>query len=311
MSTVRRRSGPIAHHCLWGPIATLLLCCAACFNPEGGGSGSTTSTTAADTTAPEASTSEPGAPTTSLPETSDTTSGSSSGPSSGSSSSASTSTSPTGDPATTSGTDDGTTGADLCHNGVIDDGEDCDGGAILDLIGCGDDCKRDGRLVFVTAEKFTGIQIGVAEGIMLCNQLGPQFEGLPTLTYTVWISEYMNSASTRIDESDLPFIRLDGTVVAETRDDFVKGPHLAPIDRTQAGMTIESMAGNCSDPETLVWTGTETTGEWAAQTCTNWSVDDPDVQGAIGTLNQFDPTWTFTCPLPCNTPARLYCVENP
>ena len=290
------------------PLVAVLLACPACFNPGGGGSSGSSSDAATDpsgtsTAGPAGSTGDP-APTTGLTDTA----------------AAATSDTPVTDTTTTT---DETTSVDTtdttatttpitCGDGVVDDGEDCDPGAIMLVPGCSDTCKRTGRFVFVTNEMYMGGELVDLETIATnCDNVAPTLPGFPDLTFTVWLSGTDDPASGRVDESDLPFIRLDGTLVAADRTTFVGGMHQAPINITQTGFEVVTAMPPCADNLAVAWTGTAPDGQPAAATCNDWLAVDA-TPGVAGIVTQTDDGWTSACPtLPCSTYARFYCVENP
>lgn len=207
---------------------------------------------------------------------------------------------------TTDGTTDETsdsTGAPLgCGDGIFIPPEECDDNNDMNGDGCSATCKVEFRYVFVSSELYSGNLIGdVTGGDFKCNMLAKAQPKLVARNFAAWLSTAEVHAKDRIGDSKVPYVLVDGTMVASETSTLVKSMLDAPINLTENGTTADNTA--------QVWTGTKADGTAAAEHCTGWSADGE--VGLTGLWMQKDGTWTHDELLPCPTTRRIYCIEKP
>ncbi|PCC69792.1 Myxococcus cysteine-rich repeat-containing protein [Nannocystis exedens] len=179
-------------------------------------------------------------------------------------------------------------------------GEQCDGGT-----DCNDDCTFKQRYVFVTSDLVQGSLVG---GLSGADELCAQAAGLNDLLigrkFVAWLSTSTVSAADRLDEASVPYMRLDGVVVANDYTDLldIVSEMQAPIDVDENGQTVADTP--------IAWTGTQADGlkSNASEMCEDWLTGLGN--GRKGTITATGVTWTDDGTIPCNNVARLYCVQT-
>ena len=119
--------------------------------------------------------------------------------------------------------------------------------------------------------------------------------------YRAWLSNSIINAPSRIN-ADGPWYRLDGTMVASNMADILDGT-------LNAGITFNEYG----DGPVLqyAWTGTTLSGTSSANTCTDWSDNTSGAAGTSGFTNSpASGLWVAGGNSTCNTPNRLYCLED-
>lgn len=155
------------------------------------------------------------------------------------------------------------------------------------------------RRVFVTSTTQNGNLGGFAGADGLCATQAAD-AGLSG-TFAAWLSTLATPVGTRLEHSTVPYVRVDGTVVANNWDDLVDGELLAPINLDATGMT---QFGD-------VWTGTLATGEpYAVDDCNEFTDDTIDRRAQCGNSNSMVATWTANVVPRCSVALRLYCFEQ-
>jgi hypothetical protein len=97
---------------------------------------------------------------------------------------------------------------------------------------------------------------------------------------------------------------LDGTVIANVKNDLLDGSLDAPINMDETGTTLLGAFE--------VWTGTDVdgTGDLGPGTCTVWTTNSNAIRGQSGTANATDTTWTDNLSETCDVFNRLYCFAD-
>lgn len=158
------------------------------------------------------------------------------------------------------------------------------------------------RSVFVSSNVF-GDFGGLAAGDAAC-QAEADAAGLPG-TYQAWLSDGVDSPSTRFDQGEGPYILPNGELVAADWADLTDGTIGNPIDVTAAGVQLFAAA---------VWTGTNPDGTPAPGPppsnldCEGWT--SSAATGVYGAMNQTGSTWTYASTQACTSAARLYCFQD-
>jgi hypothetical protein len=132
------------------------------------------------------------------------------------------------------------------------------------------------KIVFVTSSQHTGVLAGLAGADIICNARA-QEAGLPG-TYLAWLSDLTASPSTRFTRSEVPYVRVDGAVVARDYADLVD----TTTNLTNA-ITLDETGAVQSG---FIWTGTQDNGTSIAPNCLNWT----GVSGIGGIVGDFTRT---------------------
>lgn len=214
-----------------------------------------------------------------------------------------------------------------CGDGAIDAeyGEQCDsaelngsGDALEGEAPCTASCLWHSRTVFLSSVTYTGNLGGVSGADLKCQALA-QAAGLANAKkYRAWISNGVQSPSTRftqIDLEDLPYALRNGRLVASTFAELVEDGPRTGIWITELGTPLF---------EALVWTNTAADGEPFSATnhCNEWVSNQPMAYARVG-LNALEIEqgpgwdvwrserhWTSYISRSCTLNAHLYCFED-
>jgi hypothetical protein len=119
-----------------------------------------------------------------------------------------------------------------------------------------------------------------------------------TGTFLAWLSDAGTSPAARFVLTGGPFLRLDGTQIADDWTDLTDGTLDAPIDPP-----VSSGA----------WSNTSASGTWvgAGPDCSGWTNGSVAVTGARGFPFSAVATWTTGgTPVPCSATLPIYCFEQ-
>ncbi|MEZ4453173.1 MAG: DUF4215 domain-containing protein [Nannocystaceae bacterium] len=199
-----------------------------------------------------------------------------------------------------------------CGDGILQAalGEACDDGNRGDGDGCSTECERDAYFVFVSGNTYDGNLGGRKGADALCQQEAAD-AGLGGV-FRAWISDTTGSPQQSFVKSTLPYIRVDGEVVALSYANLVAAQSLkAPLNVTPTGDVLQSGGDGCG-PENSVWTNTETNGSAdVVDDCNDWLVAVTG-KSAVGRWDRIDGSWTDAgCTASCIAILRLYCFEEP
>jgi len=168
-------------------------------------------------------------------------------------------------------------------------------------------------VVFTTSAAYMGNLGGLSGADQKCQTLA---SGKLTGTFKAWLSDSNTSAATRLTTHGvLPYVLVDGTVVANDWTDLTSGSLQHMIDLDESGNQVAT-ADTCSGfGGHYVWTDSNDDGSIfnTAQSCQNWTSLASTDNGSTGSasLNQATSFWSNWCNLQsCNTPASLYCVQQ-
>ena len=178
---------------------------------------------------------------------------------------------------------------------------DCPAGEVCD-VGSGL-CEEDTNTVFVTSTLHTGNLGGLAGADAICTSRALE-AGLGG-AYRAWLSvDTPNSSgpNDRLVQSAAPYVRTDGVQVAADYADLIDGQIDNPINVDETGAAVPDSV----DP--LVFTSTNPDGSVLGG-CVGYTVDAGF--GFGGLYDRTDGGWTLFTEIPCQTPSRLYCVEQP
>jgi cysteine-rich repeat protein len=249
----------------------------------------------------------------------------------------------TGAPEPTTSSPDGE-----CGDGVVDPGEDCDGGGketpdcnadctevrcgdgiinemageeceVLNDVegdGCEDDCTKTPapRVVFVTGKVYSSNLGGLAGADARCQQ-SAEAAGLPG-TYMAWLSDNTGTPASRMIKSSVPYVLPDGTEVAKNWSALTAPPImlLHAIDMTETGNKPQTWPlGLCADnvPCTQTWSNTSASGEQLniVGSCNNWTTEDDQLTDS-GNWTAIDGYWAGWVWGTCAHTLPLYCFQQ-
>jgi len=155
------------------------------------------------------------------------------------------------------------------------------------------------KLVFVTSGTTVGAIMGTSGADALCNVYAGN-AGLPG-SYLAWISDPTTSPSTRFTHATIPYVEVDGTVIANDWTDLTDGSLATGITVTENGTSIGGE---------VVWTGTSWDGTYASPSCGGWFSPLSSDSGVNGITTAASALWSLTGTLACNTTAHLYCFQQ-
>ena len=118
--------------------------------------------------------------------------------------------------------------------------------------------------------------------------------------FKAWLSTMASSVSDRLTHSSDPYVRVDGTPVANDWDDLVDGSILAPINLDARGQLRDGD----------VWTGTLPNGlPYTQGDCAGFT-NGADGIGLCGSTASTSGFWTASSTPDCSLDLRLYCIEQ-
>lgn len=154
--------------------------------------------------------------------------------------------------------------------------------------------------VFVTSTTHNGNLGGLAGADALCNQRASA-AGLPG-TYKAWLSTSTSAVLDRFTRNPGPYVRVDGTPIADSWADLTDASLLAPINRTEFNQAPSS---------TFVWTSTYDDGMWSGNNCFSWTYDGTEEVSWPGNNSRTDDDWADAgSARVCNELAHLYCFQQ-
>ena len=167
-----------------------------------------------------------------------------------------------------------------------------------------DGCEMPGRRAFVTSTAILANFGGAILGDDVCQMLADA-SGVGG-TWASWTSDSSTSPSERFIQSTVPYLLMDGTLVANDWADLADGSLQHGIDQDEFGVTI---------PPTEVWTGTQPSGLplFADGFCDDWTSTTNTLNGTVGIagVNATDTTWTEVYLQECSRDnVRLFCIEQ-
>jgi hypothetical protein len=163
------------------------------------------------------------------------------------------------------------------------------------------------KRVFVTSTVTTGaIATGLLGGnaVQAANQRCQQLANQANLggTFVAWLSVAGSSAYDRLQDTG-PWYLVDrqSLVFANKAVIVTVGPNV-PIERDETGKVVAAPIG--------VWTGTQSNGQVANNTCNNFQSQSSGQNGLMGELDQTTKDWTQAGNENCNQQLHLYCFEQ-
>jgi hypothetical protein len=151
-----------------------------------------------------------------------------------------------------------------------------------------------GRVVFTTAAVAANLG-GALAGDAVCASAASA-ASLPG-TFMAWLSDSTTDPATRFTQAGGPYVRPDGTLIA---DDW-------------ADLTDGTLSTSISTQGISAWTATSPAGVWLnnGQDCQEWTSTSAGVSGARGLATSTSSNWTQVTPaIPCSGTLVLYCFEQ-
>ncbi|AKV02696.1 surface antigen protein [Labilithrix luteola] len=167
---------------------------------------------------------------------------------------------------------------------------------------------RQNRVVFTTSTVYDG-KLGGLDGADAKCQARATAANLPG-TFRAWLSDATGSPSTRFNKSTVPYVLIDGTVVADSYAALTTAPLKHALDLTEIGGVV------VTEPQfgrQVVWSTTRENGTvyWDEYSCVHWTsnaeTDASQVGSPIVTDTGWSASWTGQ---PCSRSAPLYCFEQ-
>lgn len=175
---------------------------------------------------------------------------------------------------------------------------------------CGEECGAlqacqlgaciDARRVFVTSETYAG-DMGGLQGLegadLRCQELADSMDlgG----TFRAYLVDGTVDLAERLVAASVPYVRLDGIVVATNWQDLAERGLLAPIFIDELRERHDAMFERA-------WTGLD---QMLDADCASWTSPKLGL-GSVGTVAANDASWRSNgFQQPCSIVARLYCIE--
>ena len=181
----------------------------------------------------------------------------------------------------------------------------------LKITGSPPPCVFTEMIVFVTSTVYDGDLGGLAGADLKC-QTQAVAAGLPG-TYKAWLSDLTIDASQRMSHSTVPYVRVDGYIIADNWDDLVGSGGVIEneINVTEFGDVV--------NPGDAVWTATGYAGQLFGDTCKDWT-DSTTGEAMVGDPLQTTRQWTEALTWPslpgyipaqsCSSFQHLYCFQQ-
>jgi len=118
--------------------------------------------------------------------------------------------------------------------------------------------------------------------------------------FKAWLSTIGSPVSDRLTHASVPYVLVDGTLIANDWDDLTDSSILAPINLDASG---QPRGGD-------VWTGTLPDGlPYLNDDCAGFTSNSDGI-GLCGTTVSTAGNWTANDTPSCSTQLRLYCIEQ-
>lgn len=180
----------------------------------------------------------------------------------------------------------------------------------------------ESKIVFITEDTYTGNLGGLAGADQKCQTAADSasLDGIFLAWLSTWPGPVIGTPAvdpqSRFIRHNVPYVRTDGTKVADHYADFVDGTIDEPIDRTENGTQLFSIP----DP-VLFWSTTSATGKGLTPatvgdeaTCDNWTTDAMFTTALyLGNISSTGFSWSapgMSAYELCGTPRHLLCVQQ-
>lgn len=125
-------------------------------------------------------------------------------------------------------------------------------------------------------------------------------------TYMAWLSDSTGSPATRFTRATVPYVLVNGDVVANSYADLTDGSNL----NRAINLTEEGVGGAIAPNQ--VWTSTGDDGEQQVNpdNCDDWSKSTNAFNGDFGLKSSVAPSWTGSDTRACDLESRIYCFQQ-
>lgn len=159
------------------------------------------------------------------------------------------------------------------------------------------------KRVFVSSQTYDGNLGGLIGADSKCQVLADAVN--LGSTFKAWLSDGTTSAASRLTQSSLNYVMVNGTVIANGWSDLTDGTIDNVLNRDETNTTRAAVP---------VWTNTSTTGAikepLSTRNCESWTNNSSGIDAYYGMTNWADYEWTDSTYNPCNGNRRLYCFEQ-
>jgi hypothetical protein len=159
-----------------------------------------------------------------------------------------------------------------------------------------------GRLAFVTAGTYRGMGVTDADSRCAAEASAAGRSG----TFRALLATTSATAISRFNTAGAPWVRPDGVAIVAQAADLAQGTLLAPIALTAAATSLGLWSGVRTGATAPDATGT------IVSTCRDWASTDLSLQFLAGEPLLADSQFFYreAYNLPCDTPARYYCLQQ-
>jgi len=210
------------------------------------------------------------------------------------------------------------TAANGCETSTIANNADC--GMCGNACGASALCVNSACVselrVFATSGVFTGNLGGLAGADAVCQQAAGS-AGMGG-TWIAWLADGTGSPSTRMTQSTLDYVLVDGTLIAHGWAGLTSGTLLHDIDLSELGGPPGTGSSSllppsvCGTAAAFTYTNVNPNGTTAwttTQNCSNWTTTSSNSQ--FGSTVQTGQAWTDACEGgSCAWTVALYCIEQ-
>jgi hypothetical protein len=170
------------------------------------------------------------------------------------------------------------------------------------------------RRVFVSSETFTGNMGGLAGADGNCQRLADA--AALGGSYKAWLSDHSATPLTRFSRATVPYVLVDGSVVAVDFTELIGGSLRHAINRTEKGGTPPATTGCGAAGSHMVWTDTREDGTLfsGGETCGEWT--DVSVSSSAWGDATSQGNWSLVCnggngpATACDSLNAIYCFEQ-
>lgn len=235
-----------------------------------------------------------------------------------------------------------------CGNGIVEQGEECDDGNLLDTDACttqcleatcgdgfvwedieycddgnNDDydgcpiaCEETKKIAFLTSQTFASNLGGIEGADSFCGSAAED-AGLYG-NYKAWIG-YYNQENEGVGPintfsfSDVPYFRRDGHKIADNWGDLTDGNLDSPInvDENRSLVQGDVMCGDGIDHPgsgILFWSSVENNGNALSVDCFGWGFNGADA--FAGNASETEESWSRYCIVHCDRELFLLCFQQ-
>jgi len=191
-----------------------------------------------------------------------------------------------------------------CGNGKLDDGEECDGSAPgMEAVDCTTYCLFVSRAVFASPGTYSANFEDLGAADQHCRDLAESANLEHWESFIALLSTSEQPIGERVVGFGGEYKDTTATRVALGSDKLFSGALEAAIEFDQFGQ-------NALEDNTLVWTGSLSSGASSDATCNDWKSVSVLAFGQSGELGKKAGTWIEATVIPCASQAHLYCVQN-